>query len=336
MRSPGVATLKIPSAPYNMPPPVQVKTLGKRFASTFSKQVIQAVDDVNLHVEPGEIFGLLGPNGAGKSTLVKILLGIVRPTTGTALLFGRPAHRPEARHDVGYLPENHQFPGFLTATQMLDVYGQFAGVPADQRKRRIPVLLERVRLDTWGDTRIRKFSKGMMQRLGLAQALLNDPSLLFLDEPTDGVDPLGRREIRDLLIWLQEQGTTVFINSHLLSEVEQVCTRVAILNQGCLVREGTIDALTANAPIYEVTSTPIPPQILSMFSDVIVPLNGEPLPAEALLLSYQIHVSDRRVLNEVLDALRGGNVMLESVHPLRRSLEDYFIEVVEEANRETS
>ncbi|MCH8348221.1 MAG: ATP-binding cassette domain-containing protein [Proteobacteria bacterium] len=223
--------------------------------------------DLSFEVRAGEIFGLLGPNGAGKTTLIKILLDIVRPTTGEATLFNIPVRKPRARQRVGYLPENHRFPDFLTAGQMLDLYGRMAHVPAHERRQRIPPLLEAVRMTPWLDVKIKKFSKGMMQRLGLAQALLADADLIFLDEPTDGVDPVGRREIRDLLVQLRDQGKTIFLNSHLLSEVEQVCTRVAILNKGRLVREGSIEALTAIEPVYEVLSTPIPEGLLAALAD---------------------------------------------------------------------
>ncbi len=313
-----------------MPPAVQVQQLSKRYSSAFSKQAVQALDGVDLQVEPGEIFGLLGPNGAGKTTLVKILLSIVQATGGRAALFGVPVDKPHARKRIGYLPENHQFPDFFTAEQMLDVYGRMAGVSAEDRKRRIPPLLETVRMTQWRETKIKKFSKGMMQRLGLAQALLNDADLILLDEPTDGVDPVGRREIRDVLVDLRDTGKTIFLNSHLLSEVEQVCTRVAILNQGRLAREGSIAELTAADLYYEVLSTPIPETLLATLSDKIQPRNGTPA-QETVLRRYQLKANDRQTLNALLDRLRSENILLESVHPVRQSLEDYFIDVVTES-----
>ena len=313
-----------------MTPAVQVDHLSKRYTSAFSKHGVQALDDVALQVMPGEIFGLLGPNGAGKTTLVKILLSIVRATGGTATLFGVPVHKADARRRIGYLPENHQFPDFFTAEQMLDVYGRMAGVSAEDRQRRIPTLLETVRMSAWRETKIKKFSKGMMQRLGLAQALLNDADLILLDEPTDGVDPVGRREIRDVLVDLRDAGKTIFLNSHLLSEVEQVCTHVAILNQGRLIREGSIDALTAVERVYEVLSTPIPDALLATLSNQIHLLDGAAT-EDATLHRYQIKATDRRTLNALLDRLRNEDVLLEAVRPVRQSLEDYFIEVVTES-----
>ena len=311
-----------------MPFVVEVLGLSKRYATAFSKQSVQALDAVDLQIEPGEIFGRLGPNGAGKTTLVKILLNIVQPTAGQAALFTIPVLKPQARKRVGYLPENHRFPDFLTAEQVLELYGQMAHVSAHDRRQRIPLLLETVRMTEWLDVKIKKFSKGMMQRLGLAQALLSDADLIFLDEPTDGVDPVGRREIRDLLVELRDQGKTIFLNSHLLSEVEQVCTRVAILNQGRLIREGSIESLTMSEPVYEVLSTPIPEALLTAFAGAIDPLDE--MPQDPDLRRYQIKASDRLALNTMLDRLRSEAVLLEAVHPIRQSLEDYFIEVVQD------
>lgn len=309
------------------PPPVRVHGLTKVYRQALRRHEVRAVSGVDLEVEAGEIFGLLGPNGAGKTTLVKILLGIVGPTRGRADLFGVPAGDPRARLRIGFLPEDHRFPGFMTPGQLLDLYGRLAGVSPGDRRARIPELLERVRMGKWRDVQIKKFSKGMMQRIGLAQALLNRPELVFLDEPTDGVDPIGRREIRDLLVWLRNQGTTVFLNSHLLSEVEQVCTRVAILNDGRLIRQGTIAEMTTVDRVYDVTTTPIPEAMLAALGAALAPLDTPP-PADGALRRYRIQARDRSTLNELLDRLRSAGVQFEAVHPVRRTLEDYFIEVV--------
>lgn len=290
---------------------------------------VQALDQVSLEVENGAIFGLLGPNGAGKTTLVKILLGLVHPSAGTAFLFDRPAGAPSARSRVGFLPENHRFPGFLTAEQTLHVYGRLADVPRDDRRRRIDELLARVDLADRRSEKVKGFSKGMLQRLGLAQALLNDPDLLFLDEPTAGVDPVGRRAIRDLVLDLRNQGTTVFLNSHLLSEVEKVCTQIAILRDGQLVRKGTIEELTAVDRVYDLVSTPIPDSIIE---DTVLQPSPDESPSDPTLLQYRLHADDRGTLNVILDRLRSANVQIESITPLRRSLEDYFIEVVDSQN----
>jgi len=199
---------------------IETSGLSKVYRSRWKRHEVRAVDDISLHVPRGTIFGLLGPNGAGKTTFVKMLLSAVHPTQGSPLIFGRDAREPEARRPIGYLPENHRFPTYFTGAGMLDFYAALSGVDSAQRKKLIPELLDLVGLDKWGNFRLGKYSKGMLQRVGLAQALIHSPSMLILDEPTDGVDPVGRRQIRDVLTRCQEKGTTIFINSHLLSEVE--------------------------------------------------------------------------------------------------------------------
>ncbi len=213
---------------------VAVNGLRKRYGR------VQALDGVCLEVHRGEIFGLLGQNGAGKTTLVKILLGMVAPTAGEATLLGCPAGTPAARRAVGYLPEDHRLPEYHTAATLLDVYGGLQGLDRATRRRRAAELLDLLGLGRAGGLRVRGYSKGMKQRLGLAQALLHRPDVLFLDEPTDGVDPVGRKQIRDLLLAERARGVTIFINSHLLGEVEQLCDRVALLRQGRVVRAGRV------------------------------------------------------------------------------------------------
>lgn len=308
---------------------LSVSSLSKTYHTGLLRQSsVQALDGVSLEVEEGDIFGLLGPNGAGKTTLVKILLGLVHPSSGTARLFGSPAGDPAARSRVGFVPENHRFPGFLTAVQTLHAYGRLADVPSAERKRRIPALLDRLDLDERGDSKVKTFSKGMLQRLGLAQALLNDPDLLFLDEPTGGVDPVGRRAIRDIVLELQDEGTTIFLNSHLLSEVEKVCTQVAILRDGGLIRQGTIDELTAVERVYDLAATPIPSSLLDDLGSTLRPM-PDGSTSDPALRQYRVHADDRSTLNMVLDHLRGADIEIESITPLRKSLEDYFIDVVD-------
>lgn len=217
---------------------VSVNSLEKRYGATL------ALGGVSLDVEPGTLFGLLGQNGAGKTTLVKILLGLVAPTAGEATLLGRPVGTFSARREVGYLPEDHRLPDYHTSTSLLDLYGALQGIPRRERRRRAAELLDLLGLAGRERLRIRGYSKGMKQRLGLAQALLHRPTVLFLDEPTDGVDPVGRKEIRDLLLEERRRGVTVFVNSHLLGEVEQLCDRVAILRRGQIVVAGTVADLT--------------------------------------------------------------------------------------------
>lgn len=308
-----------------MPSAVSASSVAKTYhTGLFSQTSVRALDGVSIDVPPGTIFGLLGPNGAGKTTLVKILLGVVYPTSGEAHIFGKPSTDPSARQQLGFLPENHRFPEFLTARQMLNVYGQLSAVQKSDRAARIPHLLERVGLDHAADAKMKTFSKGMLQRAGLAQALLSEPDLLFLDEPTDGVDPVGRREIRDILLWLKDQGKTVFLNSHLLSEVEKVCTEVAILNKGELVRTGTVDELTAVEHAYDLACTRVPDDVAEALGDRLEETGSGPDD----LRRYRARPEDRADLNALLDRLRSAGVELESVQPLRQSLEDYFVDVV--------
>ena len=312
---------------------VRTESLSKTYRSgLINRERVHALNDVSLTVEAGAVFGLLGPNGAGKTTLMKILMGIVSPTQGRARLFGEPIQHPDARQRIGFLPEKHRFPDFLTAQQMLNLYGRLSGVSTEEREARIPELLERVGMAEWKDTRIKKFSKGMMQRVGLAQALLNDPDLVFLDEPTDGVDPVGRREIRDLLVWLRNQGKTVFLNSHLLSEVEQVCSRIAILHKGELARQGTIDELTSADHIYDIQATRLPDSLLDDLDEAIR-LADEPETGIDNVMRYRALVDTRSDLNALLDRLRSEGIELEAVQPVRRTLEDYFIDVVGQSTR---
>jgi len=213
---------------------------------------VHALQGISLSVRRGEIFGLLGPNGAGKSTLIKIMMTVVRPTTARGTILNRPVgHKPTLAR-VGYLPENHRFPRYLTGRQTLEFFAALSGVDRKTRRRKAAELVETVGMSSWADKRVGSYSKGMMQRIGLAQALVNDPELVLLDEPTDGVDPMGRRDVRDLLLRLREQGKTVFLNSHLLSELEMVCDRVAILVSGRVACQGSLDDLTLAQQRYEI------------------------------------------------------------------------------------
>jgi ABC-2 type transport system ATP-binding protein len=216
------------------------------------RRKIRALRGIAMRVHRGEVFGLLGPNGAGKSTLVKILMTVISPSECRGTMLGDPVGRKATLARVGYLAEHHRFPEYLTGAQVLDFFGAMGKVPRDARRKRVPELLDLVGMGSWGNTRIKSYSKGMRQRVGIAQALMNDPDIIVLDEPTDGVDPVGRRDIRNLVQHLKERGKTVFINSHLLSELEMVCDRVAILVQGVVSKQGTLDELTRDKQRYEI------------------------------------------------------------------------------------
>jgi ABC-2 type transport system ATP-binding protein len=297
---------------------------------------IRALKGVSLQVEKGQIYGLLGQNGAGKTTLIKILLGIAKKTDGEAELLGRAAGTTDVRRRVGYLPEDHQFPGYHTGYSLMDFYGALYGVSKDDRRRKIPETLELVGIAGRMNSKIKTYSKGMKQRLGIAQSLLHDPEVIFLDEPTDGVDPLGRREIRELMGRLKDKGHTLFLNSHLLGEVELICDRVAILQQGELVREGTIDELTkqkgrfeiglergqefpageANALGYTTKKLPAPN----------VP-KGAPLPPEV----WEVGLSDGQTIDRLLRLVFEKGLHLRHLIERKQSLEDAFLATVEHA-----
>lgn len=300
---------------------IETDRLVKVYPSRFFRQrAINALSGVSLRVPRGAKFGLLGANGAGKTTFVKLLVSAVHATSGSALLFGHDARLPAARLPVGYLPENHRFPTYFTGRTMLNFHGSLSGMDASDRRKRIPELLERVGLRDWADVGIRKYSKGMLQRLGLAQALMHRPQLLLLDEPTDGVDPVGRREIRDILNSLTDTGVTVFINSHLLSEVEAFCDYVAILRRGELALEGRITDLISGAG-YRITASDVPGELLAPNSFIRVG-NG-----------IEMRARNREEANRMIDLLRSAGAMIENVSTSVSSLEEIFIQATQHGNQ---
>jgi ABC-2 type transport system ATP-binding protein len=225
--------------------PLAVETVGltKRYPLAWKRKVLVALDHLDLQIKPGEVFGLLGPNGSGKSTTLKLLLGLAIPSEGEARIFGQPPESVEARRRVGFLPENPYFYGFLTGDETLRFYGKLCGVTGAKLERRVEELIELVGLQNGRERPLRSYSKGMLQRIGLAQALVQDPDLLFLDEPTAGVDPLGSTQIRDLILRLKKMGKTVVFSSHLLEQVQEVADRVAIFSLGKKVLEGSLETL---------------------------------------------------------------------------------------------
>jgi len=284
-----------------------------------------ALREVSLHVGAGEIFGLLGPNGAGKSTLVKVLLTVVKPSVARGEMLGQPIGDKKTLARVGYLPEQHRLAPYLTARQAVEFVAALSGVDRATRKKRAAELLERVGLSKWMDRRVNVFSKGMRQRAGLAAALVNDPQIIFLDEPTDGVDPVGRVEIRDLLIQMRREGRTVFLNSHLLGEAEQVCDRVAILVQGRVVKQGSMADLQKEGSRQELTvrwgaasARPLPFRGMNIAPTV----NADG--------SHQYVFSDLETAaaQPALDAARAVGGEIISLIPMRQGLEELFMKVV--------
>lgn len=276
-----------------------------------------------MQVAPGEVFGLLGPNGAGKSTLVKIMMTVIKPTRAEGSILGKSVGDKGTLKRVGYLPEHHRFPSYLTGEQVMHFYGALCGVSRRDRIRRSGELLERVGMSEWRQKKISTYSKGMMQRVGLAQALVNDPALVVLDEPTDGVDPSGRKEIRDLIAELRSEGRTVFLNSHLLSEVEIICNRVAILVQGRVAMQGTLEELTRESKRYEIE-----------YAGPAVDWLGEHEHAS----SRSVHNGARQVISlpghdaaaaqPIIDRLRAAQLVVHRCQAAGESLEDLFIRSV--------
>ena len=322
---------------------------------------VHALQGIEMQVRRGEIFGLLGPNGAGKSTLVKIMMTVIRPTSARGTILGSPIGNKGTLARVGYLPENHRFPRYLTGRQTLEFFSALAAVSRPERKRRSAELLEVVGMSAWADKKIGTYSKGMMQRVGLAQAMMNDPDLILLDEPTDGVDPVGRREIRDVLAGLRGQGKTVFINSHLLSELEMVCDRVSILVAGQVATHGTLDELALAKQWYEVelatvngnpptaetitaaaaSGAPWQPAATPTVGSLISRTPATPVPQPTLRATLptgkwievqgqtvRVGTTDPADVQPVLDALRRAQLVIRRVQMFRPSLEDLFIDAV--------
>lgn len=301
---------------------VAVRGLRKLYRSSFRRPPIRALDGISFEIAAGELFGLLGPNGAGKTTAVKILLGLTHATEGQASIHGLDVSDPESRRHVGYLPEGHKIPGYLTGRQTLSIFGRMSGMERTAIAQRTAELLDRVHLAQWTDVRVKKFSKGMTQRLGLACALIHSPDVLLLDEPTDGVDPVGRREIRDLLRdEARSHGTTVLINSHLLSEIELTCDRVAVLRSGRMAAAGTIDELTRKSAKYRMVASPVDDALLAAFRE-----SGAGV--ERVNSHLELSVSDPAHLNALIDKLRARGSMLTELAPMRSTLEDVFVDLI--------
>lgn len=342
---------------------IDLANVEKVYSGRFGRGRVHALRGIDMRVHRGSVFGLLGPNGAGKSTLVKILMTVIRPTRCEGTFLGAPVgHKPTLQR-VGYLPEHHRFPEYLTAAQVLDFFGALSDVPRSDRKRRSAELLDLVGLANWSNKKVKGFSKGMRQRLGIANALMSDPDVVVLDEPTDGVDPVGRRDIRNVLARIRDEGRTVFLNSHLLSELEMICDRVAILVQGVVSSQGTIDELTRDSRRYEIevalpgtgedagnflpqslqgvarfeAASPMAPGALGK-ADALARrgtlggAEGAPITIEILTSSLGptivVGTDVAASVQPVIDSLRANGVVIRAVRPVRASLEDLFMQAV--------
>ncbi|HRI44082.1 MAG TPA: ABC transporter ATP-binding protein [Fimbriimonadaceae bacterium] len=282
---------------------------------------VDVVDNLDLHVEEGEIFGFLGPNGAGKTTTIKMLLGIIYPTSGEGFVLGKEIGDMDVHRLISYLPEKPYYYEHMTGMEILRFYASLFGIKDDEKCQR---LLEKVNLASDATKTISQYSKGMQQRIGLAQSLLNDPKLLFLDEPTGGLDPIAHIEIRDLILQFREEGKTCFISSHELSDVERICDRVAIINKGRIAAQGPLDELLKGGRI-EITANGLEEPFAHSFRDT--------LPSAIVSFSHGrliLDVPDEIDINPILDAIRDKNGQVASVIPRRKRLEDLFVETISE------
>jgi ABC-2 type transport system ATP-binding protein len=280
-----------------------------------------AVRGLSLQVKQGEVFGFLGPNGAGKTTSIKMLLGLVAPTSGSGTLLGKPIGDRAARAKIGFLPEHFRFHDWLTAGEFLKLHGQLSGVPSAQLRDRITELLELVGLTPFRHKQLRTFSKGMLQRVGLAQALLNDPQLIFLDEPTSGLDPVGRRLVRDIIRDLRGLGATVFLNSHLLSEIEITCDRVAFIKHGEVVRVSELNTLVDGETSVTIRAGGLTPEALAGLNQW-----GRDLRADGDHVTLTI--TNDAVLPAITRHLVAHKAEVYALTPQRLSLEELFIQIV--------
>ncbi len=306
---------------------IRTSGLRKVYRTGFWMRAVEAVRGIDLSVAAGEIFGFIGPNGSGKTTTIKILTGLMMPTAGEAWLHGLPVSDPESRARLGFLPEGTFFHDYLTGREFLDFHGALLAIPKAVRRERIPRLLARVGLAGAEDRQIRRYSKGMRQRAGLAQALINDPELVILDEPMSGLDPIGRKDVRDLILSLRDEGKTVFFSSHILEDAEVICDQVAIILNGRIVTQGYLDELLGQEMVG---------------AELVVEGIGESLHAELSGAAGRSVVQGNRFLFEfgdesaaekALDRVRAGGGRVRSLVPKRRSLEDLLMEGLREEAR---
>jgi len=298
---------------------LDIENVHKLFKVGFIPKKKEILKGVSFSVAEGEIFGYLGPNGAGKTTTLKCILGLIFPDRGQIQIFGQPYLEPKAKERLGFLPENPYFYDYLTAREFLDFYAQLFRVKKDERGKRIASLLSLVGLETARDLQLRKFSRGMLQRIGLAQALVNEPSLVLLDEPLGGLDPLGRKEIRDIIIRLKAEGKTVLLCSHILQDIEMICDRVAIIVGGKILSQGSLTDLISEKILFtEITLSGLDPKDLAGLGESLSAHGGRTL----------IKVFDEEKIQEILDLVKSRRAKIHSLIPRTQTLEDLFVEMV--------
>jgi ABC-2 type transport system ATP-binding protein len=308
---------------------IRTRALSKDYYVGFWRpRPYRALDNLSIDVETGDVFGFLGPNGAGKTTTLKLLMQLVFPTSGEAAILGKPLGDVSVRRRIGYLPENPYFYDHLTAEEVLDYYGRLFGMSAAERRQRVPATLDRLGIGAERRLALRKFSKGMLQRVGLAQAILNDPEVLFLDEPMSGLDPLGRRDVRALILELRDQGRTIFFSSHILSDAEALCSRVAIVAKGRLAAAGSLADLSHFQVLgWELVMSGVPAAALDRLRSRarrVQPVAGD---------RYVIDLPPEGHPEEVARELSSAGASLISINPLRETLEDVFVRRVAEVGQ---
>jgi ABC-2 type transport system ATP-binding protein len=320
-----------------MPAAIRAEELTKDYAVGFwRKRPYRALDRLSIEIQPGEVFGFLGPNGAGKTTTLKLLMQLIFPTSGRAEILGRPVGDVRTRQRIGYLPENPHFYDYLTAEELLRYFGRLFGYPAAESRARAAAMLDRVGIGAERRLQLRKFSKGMVQRVGIAQALLNDPEVIFLDEPMSGLDPLGRRDVRALILQLRDQGRTVFFSSHILADAEALCSRVAVVARGRLAAAGLLqDILAFQVHGWELVVADLRPEVLAR----VTARGGLRKSTEISPGRYALELSLEQAPERLLPDLVATGASLVSLNPIRDTLEDFFVkhvaEIGEGARQET-
>ena len=303
---------------------IKTENLTKVFKVGLTGRRVTALNDLHLEVKRGEIFGFLGPNGAGKTTTIKILMGLIYPTKGKAWIMDRELGDVEVKSHIGFLPEQPYFYDYLTSNEFLEFYGQLFGLERKELRTRIKALLALVGLEKAADIQLRKFSKGMLQRIGIAQALINHPELIVLDEPMSGLDPIGRKDIRDIILRLKEEGKTIFFSTHIIPDVEMICDRVGILMNGELVNVGRLnDIIDAKIKYIEIITSRIDREALFHMPDIEVSVYDA-------WNHVSIRVRDENKLDRVLEIIKDGRGKIISVIPQRETLEEHFIKKIGE------